>query len=88
MVVFFFFSDEQVAIVLTKKITEAFEAFASDVLKDMQANPKLASLPVQVCDFLALNFVVLLSVLQLIVFPLTVFLSVFTSSHPSCASDL
>ncbi|XP_053409038.1 ABC transporter G family member 20-like [Mercenaria mercenaria] len=40
-------TNEQVAVVLMKKITDAFELFASDMLKTMKINPKLASLPIE-----------------------------------------
>ena len=44
-----FYIDEEVAVVLMKKITDAFELFASNMLKKMEINPKLASLPIEVC---------------------------------------
>jgi hypothetical protein len=41
--------DEQVAVVLMKEITDAFELFAKEMLTKMKINPKLASLPIEVC---------------------------------------
>ncbi|XP_060578520.1 ABC transporter G family member 20-like isoform X2 [Ruditapes philippinarum] len=40
-------TNEQVAIVLMKKITDAFELFAKEMLTKMKINPKLASLPIE-----------------------------------------
>ncbi|XP_052805290.1 ABC transporter G family member 20-like [Mya arenaria] len=39
-------TNEQIAIVLIKKITDGFEAFAGETLKAFGKNPKLASLPI------------------------------------------
>ncbi|KAL4229119.1 hypothetical protein ACF0H5_012158 [Mactra antiquata] len=41
-------TNEQIAVVLLKKITDAFEDFAAEMLKSFSLNPKLASLPIDV----------------------------------------
>lgn len=41
-------ADEQIAVVITKKLTDAFQAFASGMLNQSGLNPSLAQFPVLV----------------------------------------
>ena len=45
--------DQQVALILQEKITDAFQTFAMKMLEKFHFNPRLASLPVVVSYFIA-----------------------------------